>query len=156
MTAVANAGRNRNRCVPAHAFKRIIMQECADREITVGELERVLGYSEEAIRKKFRVSWVSFDSVDSILTRLGLFHLWYIDPDLQEVYEYLDSLPEKSREEQQAAAKKAYRKRNPKPRLTADCEFCGHRHKRKKSWNSKKFARFCSAKCQESAWKAAH
>lgn len=152
---MSNGGRNRNRCVPAHALERIVMRECADREITVGELEKMLGYSEEAIRHSFKVSYVSFDKVDFVLTKLGLFHLWHTDPDLQEVYAYLDSLPEETAAMQQKNAKREWRERNPKPRVTADCVYCGKRHKRKRTWNAKTFAKYCSAKCQESAWKEA-
>lgn len=154
---MSNGGRNRNRCVPAHVLERILRRECADREITIADIEKMLGYSEEGIRNSLRANYVGFDKVDFILTKLGLFHLWYTDPDLQEVYAYLDSLPEytPAMAQKNKDSKRRYLERNPKPRNTGDCEYCGKRHKRKRTWNSKSFAKYCSAKCQESAWKEA-
>lgn len=74
--------------IPSGHLRRIIRKEFPEAQAT--ELARELGRGESDFRRILTRPNIGLNVMDSVLTGLGIHHLWYKDPFLLSVYEELD------------------------------------------------------------------
>ena len=90
-------GRTRRTPVFAETLREILVREVPD--LTIENIAMIVGVGPKTVWRILHPeaadasALMKYTTVDKFLTRLGLAHLWHIDPGLIEVNEWLDSLP---------------------------------------------------------------
>ena len=126
-------GRTRRTPVFAETLREILVREVPD--LTIENIAMIVGVGPKTVWRILHPeaadasALMKYTTVDKFLTRLGLAHLWHIDPGLIEVNEWLDSLP--TREELKKKYQQEYAAvRRQRRQAKGDAQQCPNGHDR--------------------------